>query len=108
MAIIIPCKTDIPHYDMQIVLDAVTFTLEFRWNTREASWYMRILTQEGEAILDGLKVVVDWPIGFRSADVRRPAGALIALDTMGEHLNPGQFDLGDRVQLSYFPFAELP
>lgn len=114
MPITIPLRNDLPHFDMQVVLDSVTFTLEFRWNTREECWYMDIMTESGEHINIGIKFVVDHPLGMRTPDERRPAGVLIAQDTSGQHADPsfseatGFGDLGDRVQLLYFEAAELP
>jgi hypothetical protein len=110
----IPLRSDLPHFDVQAVLDDVTFTLEFRWNTREGFWYMSILTDGGDPIITSIKCVVDWPLGRRTPDPRRPRGVLSLIDTSGGQVDPsfdpdtGKGDLGDRVQLLYFEAAELP
>lgn len=110
----IPLRSDLPFFDVQAVLDGVTYTLEFRWNTREGFWYMHILTEGGDPILMGIKCVVAWPLARRTPDPRRPLGVLSFIDTGGGQVDPsydpatGKGDLGDRVQLLYFEAAELP
>lgn len=113
MPLEIPLRSDLPLFDLQVTLEDRTYTLEFRWNTRERDWYMNLLTEEGDDIILGIKVVVDFPLGRRSRHPLRPPGAFIAVDTTGQKLDP-QFDelrqvgdLGDRVSLLYFTGAEL-
>lgn len=108
MAYTLPLRSDLTHYDMQLTLDGVAYTFEFRWNTRAGAWFMDIQTDEGEHIVSSIKVVIDLPLGARSRDARKPAGALFAVDTSGKGLDPGVSDLGERVQLVYFTKAELP
>jgi hypothetical protein len=103
---LIPTAPKTPHYSMQVPLEGTGYTLEFRWNTRESAWYMHVKTDIGDEILDSLKVVVSWPLGFRSQDARRPPGCFLAQDTSGLGLDPGLNDLGDRVQLYYVEAAE--
>ena len=107
MPVIIPCRPDLTHYDMQIVLDNVTYTLEFQWNFRESSWYLSVKTETGEDIQTNIKVVVEWALGARSVDSRWPPGKLIAIDTTNTSTNPGIADLGDRVDLLYYSAAEV-
>lgn len=107
MPITIPCKPDLTHYDMQIVLSKVTYTLEFKLNTRDGTWYMNVQDQTEDPIISGARIVVDWPLAFRTTDPRRPNGVFIATDTTGKQLDPGEGELGGRVQLQYFDAAEL-
>lgn len=113
MAAIIPIARDVDdaaHFDLQAVLDEVTYTLEFRWNVRLGAWFMNVLDVEGEiAHLIGVRVVVDYPLAQHLVD-RQPPGYFIALDTgaaEGEGQDPGFDDLGSRVQLWYVPEAEI-
>lgn len=103
----IPCRPDLSHYDMQCVLDNVTYTLEFRWNTRAGAWYLDLRAEDGTPIYTSLKVVVGFPLGARCASDDRLPGRLIAFDTTNRDANPGITDLGDRVKLLYYPAAEL-
>jgi hypothetical protein len=99
--IIIPCRTDLAHYEMSIPLDGTTFGLEFRWNTREGVWYFDVKTEAGDIVEAGIKVVLDWPLMSRCVDPRRPPGRFLASDTTQRDLAPGLTDLGDRVRLYY-------
>ena len=107
MALIIPCQPGVPHYDMQVVLDDATFTLEFQWNVREASWYMHIRDEDSTPLIMGTKVVINFPLAARSVNPKRPAGRFVAQDTTEKQENPGLFDLGERVQLLYYAASEL-
>lgn len=113
MASVIPLPTDSPFFDIQVVLTGIIFTLEFHWNEREGSWYFNIQTEDGQDIINGVKVVVDFPLARRSPNPLRPAGVLVASDTTGKQQNPiwnpalNKSDLGDRVQLLYFEPGEL-
>jgi hypothetical protein len=99
----IPCYANLTHYDMQVVLDDVTFTLEFRWNTREQAWYMHVKQQDDTDVLDSVKIVINWPLAARYRDPRLPLGYFLAVDSSAAQQDPGISDLGDRVQLYYVP-----
>lgn len=101
-------STTVPHFDFQVQLDGVTYTLEFRWNTRQSGWFMSIQEEDETPIMSGIRVVVDLPLGKRSRDERMPSGALIALDTQDQHKDPDYDELGPRVVLLYFTADELP
>jgi hypothetical protein len=107
MSVTVPLRSDLPFYRFQVELDEVTYGLAFRWNYEAGAWFLTLYTSEDEVILAGVKVVVDWPVGSRSADPRMPPGALQFLDTTGARQDPGEEDLGSRVVLLYFTEAEL-
>ncbi len=104
----IPLRSDLQHFDLQVVLDARTYTLEFRWNVREGAWYMSVNLENGIPVRSSLKVVVDHPIGGRTRSLDWPAGAFFAVDTSTQRRDPELGDLGDRVLMVYFPASELP
>jgi hypothetical protein len=103
----VPTRTDLTHYDFSMVLDGVTFVLEFRWNLREDAWYFDVRLDDGTNVANGVKVVVDWPLlrGLRSAN--RPLGEFVAFDTSGERRDAAIDDLGSRVKLYYFDAESL-
>lgn len=108
MALTIPCDPTSTHYDLQVTLDGAVYTLEFRWNTRDAAWYMDVKTAAGDPVVSGRRIVIDFPLGQRSRDPRRPPGTFVALDSSGKGAEPGIGDLGARVQLIYFEASEVP
>lgn len=97
-------------FSLQATLDAVTYTLEFRWNVRLEAWFMSIFDAQGTTpYLVGIRLVVDWPLGAYNTG-RTPPGLFFALDTgapVGGGIDPGFDDLGDRVRLAYVPLDEL-
>lgn len=108
MAVIIPCRPDLTWYDMQVVLEDVTYTLEFRWNARELCWYMDLKAEDDDPIVTSVKVVVDFPLCNRVNDPRRPSGYFLANDTVNlVGRDPGITDLGDRVRLLYLTLDEI-
>lgn len=105
--VIIPCRPDLTHYEMQITLEGVGYGLEFRWNTREEAWYMHLYGEDGTPIRMGVKVVVGFPLVARLNADARPRGRFVAFDTTNLDRNPGIADLGDRVTLAYFDADEV-
>ena len=112
MPINIPLRSDLPHFDLQAVLSGVVFTLEFKWNTRERAWYLNVQSETGDDVINGVKLIVDFPLGRRTPSRAPPAGELRAVHTSDAGQNPGwddgaqKGDLGNRVQLLYYEPAE--
>lgn len=83
------------------------FGFEFAWNSQGKFWIM-ILSDAGGDILAVRKLVIGMPLLFRySADFRFPTGDIIVLDTSNQDLDPGLFDLGNRVQLLFSSVEDL-
>jgi hypothetical protein len=97
----LPCKSDLPSFTFQVDLDGRTFGFEFTWNERVESWFMALSDADGNALVSGVRVVVDFPLAARSTNDALPPGVLLAVDTAGEQQNPGLADLGGRVRLQY-------
>ena len=97
----------LPFFDMQVSLEAVTYTLQLRWNVRALAWYMDVLDETGATyIVPGLKLVTDWPLGaYRFG--RQPPGAFAVVDSAGEGQDPDDLSLGVRHRLVYFTSTEL-
>lgn len=102
----IPLRSDIPQYDFQVELDGQTYGLNFFWNDRSEAWFMGVSDADGP-IVDGVRVVVGFPLGRRCRDARMPPGTFQAQDTTGAHQDPGLNDLGSRTQIYYIPLADL-
>jgi len=107
MSLQIPTRSDLKHYTLQVTLEEVTYTLEFRWNVRLAAWFMDVQDLNGTTtLIAGLRLVANWPLAAYKTG-RRPPGAFVAIDTSGKGIDPGADDLGDRVQLRYFSSTDL-
>ncbi len=103
---ILPCEPNLYQYDFTCDLEGITYGFAFRWNPRDEAWFMNILDGEGVVIQAGLKVVVNWPLGIRSASDRLPIGRFLAVDTTGANQDPGLNDLGVRTKLVYLDSNE--
>lgn len=103
----LPLVPATPNYRVGTSLDGVSYVFDVRWNGRAAAWYVDILDEEADPICVGLKVVLGAALGARSADPRRPAGLLMASDLSGEGREATFDDLGSRVVVYFYPFADL-
>jgi hypothetical protein len=104
---LIPTRSDLSLYDLQVVLEDVQYTLQFRLNVRMGAWFMSVLDGEGVVpIMTGARIVVNWPL-WAYFTGRDPAGAFVAVDTASTGADPGPDDMGARVQLVYYSSEEL-
>ena len=108
MVIVLPTRTDVPHYDFEIDLDGATYPLELRWNDRAGAWLLDVRDVLGEILLSGRRVSVDLPLLGRIRDPRLPAGELVAVDTSGRATGPAVNELGGRVRLLYYGADDNP
>lgn len=104
---VIPLRSDLAAFDLQVSLEGTIYTLDFRWNTRARGWWMTVLNDQADTVLVGnTRVVVDFPANAYLTG-RQPPGIFIFIDTSGQGRDPGLADLGQRVQLAYVPSTEL-
>ncbi len=124
MPVLIPCRNDLPEFEMQIPLeDGTTYTLKMKWNSREAlapgpdgnlstGWYFEVWDAQGVNVLMGAqKMVADYPL-MKNRSQRNPGGDFIVETTEGNGIDPGINDLVDvngvgRCRFLYFSKAEL-
>lgn len=108
----IPLQNDLLDFQLEVDLDGTTYQLRFRWcdtlngsviadGATTGAWYMDINTPEGVPLIQGLRCVVNWPMGGRFVTEGLPPGLLMFVDTTGAGISPGVTDLGQRVQLFY-------
>jgi hypothetical protein len=107
MAIVIPLPTSVPSFTERVNLGGTTYTLSCYWNQRLSTWFLDLDDAEGNPIIVGRALVIDFPIFGRFRVAGLPPGQLIAQDTSGQNLDPGLNDLGARVQLLFFSNAEI-
>ena len=107
MSLLIPTRSDLPYFDLQVTLDSTTYTLTFRWNVRAAAWFVGVASEDGQTVYAvGSRLVADFPFLLRRTG-RQPAGWLLCADTSGQGLDPGIADLGTRCQVFYLTAADL-
>ena len=101
-------RVDLLEYREQVRLDGVLFTLLFKFNGREGSWYVDVLDSTEAPIRLGVKLVTGIPLLRLVATEGRPAGDLFAVDPTGADQEPTLETLGTTVPLLYAEAADLP
>jgi hypothetical protein len=104
---LLPTRTDYPHYAFDIKLDGTPYHFDFDWNHRDSSWTFSVSSIDGTPLVVGRKVVVGFPLLSRFKNPKLPPGVLLALDTSNAGVDPGETELGTRVQLVYMDKADL-
>jgi hypothetical protein len=97
----IPTRNDLPSYSYVISLDGVNFTLAYTFNDRMQKWFLNLADASGNQIVSQVPVIASMPLFDRFVAEAVPAGTLFAFDTSGQNMDPGRFDLGDRVRMLY-------
>lgn len=105
MLLEIPTRNDLPSYNQLIQLDGVNYYIFLYFNPRmdngAGKWFISIADQNQNLLAGPVPVVSTWPLFDRFVELSIPPGMVYAFDTSGQNLDPGQFDLGDRVRLMY-------
>jgi hypothetical protein len=100
---------DDPFYTMTTALDGSDYLLEFRYNQREAAWYVNVSLSDGTLLAAGVKIVCNRPLLVHFSDERLPPGVLVAYANSTDASVPGLTELGEdrRVTLLYYSASEL-
>lgn len=106
--LLLPLRSDSPHFDFQVELEGTTFGFELKWNSRDEAWYLTVRAADDTIVLAGLKLVVRHPLLSRYRRLGLPKGELEAVDTTGKDAEAGLNDLGVRVLLLYTPSTDFP
>lgn len=105
---ILPVEPGNPFQEFSTSLNGTQIVLVFRWNGRDGAWYNDVYAEDAETPLaHGIKVVLGASLWFRVLDERMPAGALIAVDTTGEHAEATLDSLGATVELRFYTPDEV-
>ena len=89
-------------------LDGTTYRLAFRWNERDAAWYLEVRDLEDVALASGLKLVEGAILLRHLVDERLPPGDFVVINTDAPGETPGRlaFSTGQAV-LIYADEEEL-
>lgn len=106
----IPTVAGVPYYTLRTRLDGRDYNMRFAWNERAERWHLDIMTDTGELLVAGIKLVANWPLlRFYHSDSRLPPGELSVIDLTPDGSPPGLSDLeiGARCTLTYYPTTDL-
>lgn len=107
---VIPTVPGEPYYRQKTNLEGREYVLVFSFNERIARWYLSILDETEEPLLQGLKLVANWPLlRHYRYDTRLPPGELVVLTTDGSTEPPSLDELGPgkRAELVYLEAVDL-
>lgn len=108
MATELPLTPSVPHYRVAVALAGIDYLLDFRWNARDAAWYMDVFGSDGKIVAAGLKLVIGQMIGARHVGVPKfPRGVFIVGDTSGERRDATLDDLGTRVIVRFYSYTDM-
>ena len=106
--LLIPTDTSLATYTFSVELEEIVFNFRMQFNERDQSWFFDLLTEDGDPIREGIKVVTGFPLLRLIATAGRPPGELFALDTTGADRRAGLNDLGGEILFVYFLKGETP
>lgn len=84
-----------------------TYTFDVRWNTRADAWFFDMYDPDGILMVAGVKIVLNTPLGRKSAHPFFNNNAIIAIDTSLLEQNPGFDDISSRVQVWHLTATDL-
>ena len=96
MALInIPIDPVQPDHEFSIALDGTTYILGFQLNSRSGRWFMNIKNQNGVKLLDGIPLVVNYPLIRAHAKEGMPPGEFYVFDENGQNREIGETSFED-------------
>lgn len=90
-----------PNYSFKIDLEGVTYTLSFRYNTRDVIWAMDVADEGGVIILSGIPLVLGTILLERFPDSNIPPGDFFVLNLEDETAEATRDNFGTDVLLMY-------
>jgi hypothetical protein len=95
---------ELPSHTQTVVLGLSQFVVRFTFRERTGAWYLDLRTVDGQAIILGRRLSVDWlPLFGLSSDLA-PDGVLFVRGPDGYVRE----DLGEDLLLIFYPLSELP
>lgn len=89
-------------WEAQVPIGDALYTFAYNWNASAKTsglWSLGVYDDQDEAIIVGCRIVLGIPIGRTSTHDLFTSGRIVAVDMTGKHVEPGLYDLGQRVEL---------
>lgn len=109
MPLILPFVPSVPFYDLDTVIEGVSYTFATRWNTRADAWYFDLYADDGTPIVHNVKIVLGAYLGRTVHHPLFREGVIVAVDTERSR-TPREatlHDLGTRVQVRRYTIPEI-
>lgn len=94
-------RKDLAAYHYTITLEGVQYRFDYQYNERMGKWFVSISDTAANIIIAPVPVVAGLGIFDRFVMDGIPPGITTPFDTSGDNLDPGRFELGDRVRMLY-------
>ncbi len=85
----------------QVPLSGTLFSYRLKFNARVKYWTLDFMDAAFNPIQMGIRGTVNFPLLIRCTSPKKPPGQLYLMDTSGEGIDPGPYDLGNRVRFVY-------
>lgn len=95
---------ELPSHTQTVVLGASQFTIRFTFRDRTGAWYLDLWTVDGDPVILGRRLSVDWSPLLGLALDNAPEGVLFVRGPDGYVRE----ELGDDLLLIFYPLSELP
>lgn len=96
-----------PAQSTTVELLGLEYVFDFWYYERPDAWYFDLYLVDGTPLLQGEKVVLNFPLYQPSEDSRLPQGLLMALAADGSTRRPTLGELGARVYLAFIDPADV-
>lgn len=107
MAVKIPLRR-LPSDIIGSTVEGIPLQFRNKWNDRDSSWHVDILTETGDAIVLGLKLLSNVNLTNRYVDERLPAtGDFYSVFLGAAEARPTYESLGDSIQLWFIPDSDF-
>lgn len=97
----IPLRSDFSAFSLRVELDAVIYTLAFRYNVRYAHWIMDIKTEQEAPILCGIPLITNVSLISQYTKSDLPPGQFLVLKRDETDTPPTRNELGGEAVLLY-------
>lgn len=101
MILEIPIDSQQTDHEFSIELERVVYLLRFQFNFRANRWTMTVKAENGDVLVAGVPLVVNWPLlnRFRKTDL--PPGTFFVMDSSGNDSEPTELSFGSTHKLLY-------
>lgn len=102
---VIPFK-DSPAFSESLTLDGKEYGFFFAWNTRGSFWYMNLNDANGNPLVSGVRLVINFPLLDQHPGEGMPPGSMFVYDSnpATRTMEPGRGDFvgGRNLSLLYW------
>lgn len=91
----------------QITLSNVIYVLDFTWNALNEFWTMNISNRDLVPLVQGIKIVPNYPLLAQYTFEGKPAGEIICQNIVGGIDEIRRFDMSQRFELVYYEEGEF-